>query len=55
MANLKKVIKKVKLLQTVLKYEMQDAIVQEEVNDKVDKIHELIDSAFVSIFLKEVA
>jgi len=38
MANLKKVIEKVELLQTVLKNEMQDAIVQEEVDYKVEEI-----------------
>ena len=38
MANLKKVIEKVKLLQTVVKNEIQDAIVQEEVDYKVEEI-----------------
>ena len=38
MDSLKEVIEKVKLLQTVLKYEIRDAIVQEEVDDKVEKI-----------------
>ena len=38
MANLKKVIENMKLLQTVLKYELRDAIVQEEVDYKVEEI-----------------
>ena len=36
--NLKEVIEKMKLLQTVLKYEIRDAIVQEEVDYKVEEI-----------------
>jgi len=38
MSNLKKVIENMKLLQTVLKYELRDAIVQEEVDYKVEEI-----------------
>ena len=38
MVNLKEVIEKMKLLQTVLKYEIRDAIVQEEVDYKVEEI-----------------
>ena len=38
MSNLKKVIEKVELLQTILKYELRDAIVQEEVDYKVEEI-----------------
>ena len=36
--NLKEVIEKMKLLQTVLKYEIRDTIVQEEVDYKVEEI-----------------
>ena len=38
MSNLKKVIENMELLQTVLKYELRDAIVQEEVDYKVEEI-----------------
>ena len=38
MVNLKEVIEKMKLLKTVLKYEIRDAIVQEEVDYKVEEI-----------------
>ena len=38
MSNLKKVIENMELLQTVLKYELRDAVVQEEVDYKVEEI-----------------